>query len=412
MTLKLQALIVGEHSQLIMATAGLLSRSGFYVDVASTNYLLKHLNVIRNFFYTKHPKVLVIDANRIAADNYDFIVIADDPTLKNILDSNLSVDEKLNLLPVIAEHNLKHIGSKTELSLIFSESEIRTPDFMIAMNKKELLSSVERIGFPMIIKIDFSGGGAGVFECFNTDDLISVHNKISLYPLLVQKKIEGATADLSGLFRNGALIYFSYSKFGEVNKNKFGPSVTREYKSAYELHSELFDELSKIGHALGANGFVNIGCIESSTDNHRYYFEADMRPTVWVEYPKYFQDDPALKINHYFKNGELLPRSGSEQFIHKTILLPYLPRMHWLGIIRNQYKCWQYFNNYMGFHFIQILINDRLKSNMNNAVTHIQFNTGNFIKVKTVNYIKPYLSKSTWALLKKIINVKVRGGNQ
>lgn len=42
MTLKLQALIVGESSQLTMATAGLFSRSGLSVDVAST----KHCNVL------------------------------------------------------------------------------------------------------------------------------------------------------------------------------------------------------------------------------------------------------------------------------------------------------------------------------------------------------------------------------
>ena len=383
MKFKPQALIVGESSQLIMATAGLLSRSGFIVDIASTNPILKYLKVIRHFFYTSSNNNLAINANSIANNNYDLIVIADDPTLKKILDSNLSTSEKLRLLPVIAEKNIKHICSKTELSLTFKAAGVRTPEFMIVNNSEELLSCIETIGFPMIVKIDYSGGGAGVFECLNIADLISIQKKISLYPLIVQKKIEGPTADLSGLFQNGALVYFSYAIADEVCCNNFGPSVIREYKSTYEIHSELFDELSLIGHSLGANGFVNIGCIESSTDHHRYYFEADMRPTVWVEYPKYFQDDPALRVNNYFNHGVLLSRDGNKQFIHKSILLPYLPRMHWLGIIRNQYQCWHYFNNYMGLHFLQILINDRFK-------------------LAAVKYIKPCLPKSIWALLRKI----------
>ena len=398
MTLKLQALIVGESSQLIMATAGLLSRSGFSVDVASTKHLLKHLKVIRNFFYIQSPKDLAINVNALAGDNYDLVVVADDPTLKKILDSNLSIAEKLKLLPVIAEQNLKHIGSKTELSNTFREAGVRTPNFMIVQNSDELLSSIAKIGFPMMLKIDFSGGGTGVFECTNRDDLISAQRKVNAYPVLVQNKIEGVTTDLSGLFQNGALIYFSYAVAEEVCSNQFGPSVIREYKCTYKLHSELFDELSEIGRALGANGFVNVGCIESSSDNNRYYFEADMRPTVWVEYPKYLQDDPALKINDYFNNGKLLTRIGNKKILHANVLLPYLPRMHWLHIVINRYQCWHYFNNYMGFRFLQMLLYDRLSQILNNSIV--------FINVAAVKCIKPYVPKSTWALLRQCAMLK------
>lgn len=393
MTLKLQALIVGESSQLIMATAGLLSRSGFSVDVASTKHLLKHLKVIRNFFFIQYPKDLAINVNALAGDNYDLVVVADDPTLKKIIDSKLSIAEKLKLLPVIGEQNLKHIGSKTELSNIFKDAGVRAPDFMIVKNSDELLSSIAKVGFPMMLKIDFSGGGTGVFECTNRDELIYAQRKVNAYPILVQKKIEGVTIDLSGLFQNGALIYFSYAVAEQVCSNKFGPSVIREYKCTYELHGELFDELSEIGRALGANGFVNVGCIESSSDNNRYYFEADMRPTVWVEYPKYLQDDPALKINDYFNNGKLLPRTGNKKILHANVLLPYLPRMQWLHIVINRYQCWHYFNNYMGFRFLQILIYDSSNQILNNSIV--------FIKVAAVNCIKPYVTKSTWALLRQ-----------
>jgi hypothetical protein len=64
--------------------------------------------------------------------------------------------------------------------------------------------------------------------------------------------------------------------------------------------------LSKIGLALGANGFVSIGCIKRDSDKQYYFFEADMRPNVWIEYPKYFDDDPALLIKKYFQTGKFL----------------------------------------------------------------------------------------------------------
>ena len=379
----MNALIVGESVQLIMATSGLLARSGFKIDLVTNQKNLRHLKTIQKYHYVNPLSNWINDPNETLS-NYDLIVVSDDQTLKQILDSPLSESEKIKLLPIISKSNILHLCSKIELSKTFSTASVLTPNFSV-LNKYEDIENINsKIKFPALLKIDFSGGGNGVFECTDQNELqCNLINKFITYPVLIQEKIEGDLLDLSGFYQAGKLIYFSYSKTAEVSENKFGPSKVRHYKKINNLSSDVFDELAHIGQVLGANGFVNIGCIESSINNKRYYFEADMRPTVWVEYAKYFEDDPAIRIKNYFDEGAVLKSKFMNQPSDEVFVMSYLPRMNLSEILLNRYNCWNYFSNYIGHYLLWLLAVDQFKK---------------FI----VNNYKPHISNSLWVCLKKL----------
>ena len=216
------------------------------------------------------------------------------------MNSDLSAEEKIELLPIQTIKNLDHIYSKIGLSRIFQEFGINTPEFCIAKDKFELQQSVESLGYPVLVKVDSSGGGFGVFECSSNGDIEVLLNKLQTYPVLLQKKIQGVELHLSGFYQNSKLIHFSCSRIERVN-GKFGASALRTYVQIAHLKKEIFDELDLLGMALGANGFVNIACIQSDHDQKRYFIEADMRPNAWVDFSKYFGDDPAVQIKNFFR---------------------------------------------------------------------------------------------------------------
>ncbi len=381
----MKALIVGENIDLIMPTSGLLARSGFKIDLVTNKKILRHLKTIGSFHYF-NPLSNWINQSNKSLSNYDLIVVCDDPTLKKILDSPLSESEKIKLLPVISESNMHHLCSKIELSKTFSATNVLTPPFFV-LNKYEDIENINsKIKFPALLKIDFSGGGYGVFECADCNDVQNtIKNKLINYPVLIQEKIEGALLDLSGFYQAGKLIFFSYSQIAGVVRNQFGPSTVRHYKKINALSSDVFDELVHLGQVLGANGFVNIGCIESSINNKRYYFEADMRPNVWVEYAKYFEDDPAIRIKNYFNEGAVLKSKFMNQSSQDVFLMPFLPRLNWSEILLNKYNCWNYFSNYIGLHLLWLLTVDRIR-----------------IATLIVNHIKPHIPNLLWRRLKKL----------
>lgn len=69
---------------------------------------------------------------------------------------------------------MSHIYSKIRLSQLLSTTNIRTPPFAIAHNLDEAAHHANSLGFPIIVKIDASSGGFGVFECQSLSELRSL----------------------------------------------------------------------------------------------------------------------------------------------------------------------------------------------------------------------------------------------
>lgn len=115
----------------------------------------------------------------------------------------------------------------------------------------------------------------------------------------------------------------------------------RIYSPLSAVDESLFCELAHIGKVLGVHGFTNTSCIQSN--GRRFYFEVDIRPNVWVDFPKYFGEDPAERIQQWFSQKNklsypvpALPNQPSQ------ILLPYFMRLKWFELLFNRYNVWAY----------------------------------------------------------------------
>ena len=75
-----------------------------------------------------------------------------------------------------------------------------------------------------------------------------------------------------------------------------------------------------------------------------------MRPTAWVDHPKYFLDDPAQKIRAYFQHGTYLRALDKNQSHQSNVIdLPLFLRMKFWEILINRYHVWTY------IHFDKII---------------------------------------------------------
>lgn len=342
-----QALVVGDFGlQLDSAIeiCSLLNRSGFSVDIVTGNPKSKFLRSVRECVLVKrHEDIPQTSLEQARKRSYDLVVVLDDLSLKTIKDSDLSLSDKLILLPVAGEEDLRHIGSKIELSKILKRVGIRTPDFAIAADVDELGAGVKALGYPALVKVDFSSAGDGIFQCDKESDIGPIGEKIKQWPVLVQQMIEGTDIDLSAFYQNSELVFFNHSRIDRHETSKFSPGTVRTFVPLHRVESEIFDELNALGRALGADGFANITCVRSGSDQRRYFFEADMRPNVWLNHPRYFGDDPAAYVSRYFSDGDVLthssvPRKGAPD----QTVLPYFPRMKAWDLLTNRYKCWSY----------------------------------------------------------------------
>ncbi len=274
-------------------------------------------------------------------NKYALVVIGDDPTLGKIMHSDLSTEDKLKLLPVMSDKNLDHIFSKIGLSLVFDSHGINTPDYRVARNEAELKTSARALGYPILVKIDSSAGGIGVFESHDDKDLESLAGKLREYPVLVQQKIKGIEVSVEAFYQKGELIHFACS-IPEKSNYKFGPTSVRRYMHRAFLDKEVFDNLTLVGKALGADGFVNMSSILADHDKELYFFEADMRPNLWIDYSRYFGDDLAEAINRHFSSGEkaTYPYPFNPEY-PEQIQMSHFFRITLSDLLLNRYQVWK-----------------------------------------------------------------------
>lgn len=340
--------MIGTIESLMLPLPNLLSRAHFSVDCITTLKVFKHSDVFHDFIYAKDVQSLLDSlATRMKSHDYDLIVLADDRTLKVVLESSMSIIDKIKCLPILDKKNFQHIYSKIGLAEIFKRSRILQPDFRIVRDKNALMPAVKNMGFPCILKGDQSGAGQQTVFCRNNKELASILNTFHFYPAILQRVIEGDLIGIDAFYQKGLLIHFAYTTpLINMGHLETAPSVVRRYFDPALLDQNLLHELKAIGHALGADGFANISCVYSSANQRRYYFEADMRPTAWVNYPQYFFEDPAEKIQAYFTRGTTIKALDlTHARLSKSsdgIDVPLFLRMKWWEVLLNRYGVWRY----------------------------------------------------------------------
>jgi len=340
-----EALVVSDCTDLTLALPHLLWRAGFSVDVIATTGVMRSSKFVRSaqIFTSEHDLAPAVLEQMVArAKPYDWVIAADDLALKLLGSFPWPEALRPRLLPLEGAGLANHLFSKIGLSRALSAGGVQTPPFHAAACTSEAIEWAREHGYPVFLKVDSSRGGEGVYECCRDDDIERQKALFASSPLLVQKKIDGAEIDLSAIYFDHELVHFSYARV-EKAKDRFGPSIVRTYYPLPLVDERVFTELTRLGRALDANGFSNISSIEAADGSGRYYFEADLRPNVWIDFPKYFGEDPAPQIRAWFRSGTCLSLESlkrSEPCVPVT--LPYFLRMKWWEVLTNRYGVWRY----------------------------------------------------------------------
>jgi hypothetical protein len=338
-----RALLYGQSIELTLPVFDLLRDAGFQIDYLSNQKRLEKHPSISNFFYVSGIENLPYVASEILNKKiYDLVIATDDVTLMHVKKSTLLGSEKLRLLPVLSEINFEHISSKINLSKVLDLGGIRNPKFRIVSSKEELINFFSELNFPLIIKGDISGGGTQTYKIKDELDLLKVADFFCHYPAVLQEYIDGKLIGIEAFYQNKELIYFNYSEsLKTVRNNEFTPTSLRLFSQIGSLNNQLLFELKNLGSALGANGFVNVSAILSCKDKMHYFFEADMRPTVWVNSSKFCGNPASFFVKKYFLNGHSFKELPSVNDLFPIkFKLAYPPRTSFSGLFTNKYLFW------------------------------------------------------------------------
>lgn len=341
----MEALVIARTTIPAWDILHLLSRAGFSVDIVTTSRYLGLSRFARMVHTVASDKALAssaYDIVRIRTKPYDWVMATDDLTLRALAQLEWPPGMRLKFLPSTTPENLPHLCSKIGLSRVLSAGAIKTPPFRIARDHKEAIEAASAIGYPVMLKVDFSGAGEGVHECANDADIAALGHLFWEHPLLVQKKIEGTELDLSAIYFDGELVHFTYSTFERTVK-RFGVSAVRTYYPLALVDGEIFTELAALGNVLGASGFVNITCIKAA-DGTRHYIEADMRPNAWADFSRFIGEDAAPRIRDWFVSRIRLTKAntawvGAGQV---PLMISYFLRLECWELLTNRYAVWQF----------------------------------------------------------------------
>lgn len=340
-----EALIAGRDWGLLWTLPNLLWRAGFCVDVITTTRLIRSSRFVRSLWEVENSNALIETAvDRICAREkpYDWVIAADDETVQSL--GSICWPEGLQPrnLPLQDAGRFPHLFSKIGLSRALAAGGVQTPAFHVTGDCAEAAAWARLQGYPVLLKVDASSGGGGVYQCNCDADMAKLEWLFAMQPMLVQKKIEGREFDLSAIYLDNQLVHFSCARI-EAAYPRFGASILRRYYPLQLVDAKIFDELTHLQQALGINGFTNIACIEAADGSGRYYFEVDLRANAWVDHPRFFGEDPAERIRNWYSSRlPLAPQRITVRGKSEPITIPYFLRVSFGELLLNRHRVWRY----------------------------------------------------------------------
>ena len=269
------------------------------------------------------------------------VVPCDDALVREVRDAAIDGATKCRLLPLTGPEH-RPCRSKVGLARALAAGGVAEPRFAVVESAEGLVAACEAVGYPVVVKVDESGGGQGVFPCRSRAEAEALHARRLRLPLLVQAWIDGDLIDLSGFFHAGRPVHFVHNVYLEMVGSRFGVSKLRRYTQLADLDRAVFEDLVGFGETLGLDGFVNISALRPRDDGRLLFIEADLRPNVWVEASRLFGADPAPAIRGALDEGRVLtwppPRLPGAP---STVDLAYPFRLRPWEILTNRHGVWR-----------------------------------------------------------------------
>ena len=349
------SLLIGHSRQQLRSVARLLGRAGFTCDTISSDPRLGRGGVVREAFPFEPAPRWIEAALDWRSRTGGLVVPCDDALVREVRDAAIDGIAKCRLLPITGPEHLGHAGSKVGLARALERAGVAAPRFAVVGAADTLVAACERLGYPLVVKVDESGGGEGVFPCNSRAEAEALAARSLRLPLLVQEMIDGDLIDLSGFFRGGRPVHFVCNESLKTVGSRFGVSILRRYARISSLDREVFEDLVHLSASLGLDGFVNISAVRQSGDGRLRFIEADLRPNVWVEASRMIGDDPAPAIRAAFEDGRVLAWPLLPQRGPVTVDLPYPFRMGSWELLTNRHGVWRTFREHAPLDLVRHL---------------------------------------------------------
>ncbi len=323
------------------SVARLLSRAGFLCDAISSDRRLARAGVMQRVFPFEPAPRWIEAALEWQSRTGGLVVPCDDDLVRQVRDAAIDDATKCRLLPITGPEHLGHVGSKVGLARALAKAGVAAPRFAVVEATAALVPACDELGYPLVVKVDESGGGQGVFPCGSRAEAETLAAQSLRLPLLVQELIDGDLFDLSGFFRGGRPVHFVHNEYLKTVGSRFGVSILRRYTRLSAVVREVFEDLGHFGEALGLDGFVNVSALRQRGGGRLLFIEADLRPNVWVEASRLFGDDPAPAIRTAIEEGRVLAWPPPRERGPPTIDLAYPFRMGAFELLTNRHGVWQ-----------------------------------------------------------------------
>ncbi len=285
----------------------LVKQAGFQVDVLypSDNWAIKNSFYDRWIDSGDSMDTLIAVLLKLAGNNvYQHILIGDDPILWKIYREKIVA--LWHILPILNASALP-ILNKVGFAEHCRNHGIPSPQFVSVHQKDEAPEALQSLGLPIVVKENYSNGGAGV-RIFKEESAYYefMDNYDYSEPLLVQQFIAGELLGVEALFKNGKLLQYACSLDIEPT---LGPTTQRRYLPNDE---KIGDILRKLGQSALLHGFANVSIIQETSSGDYFLFEADPRPNKWVPYARWFGRDFAVPFKAFLTDGEADDAMGSD----------------------------------------------------------------------------------------------------
>jgi hypothetical protein len=288
--------------------------------------------------------------SHVKTTTYDWVILCDDAIIKYLNDN--IVDEELfaKLMPINLIENRYMLSSKTGFSDFCETYDILTPAYFKYNSPDDLEKIKEKLNFPVIIKMDFSSAGAGMFMCNNYDDFYIKSKELPLNEnVLIQEYIAGEEIHVEGLFYNGILVNYQTAYTIERVSHAFSYKTRKKYFQSKEIGTLL----AYLGKSLGLNSVANICYIYNVEQNKYYLFEVDPRPNSCMAYARFMSENDFANgvkriINGEYVNG-IIDTPWKKPHFELALFYKDIRRIYWKkdfkGLLRwvfNMHGYWRF----------------------------------------------------------------------
>lgn len=212
--------------------------------------------------------------------------------------------------------------SKGHFMQLCADLNIETPMNIRVYSKEDVIKASQKIGFPVVLKVDSGYGGSGVYICANEQELIEHYQKEKKVSAL--KKIKSFIKDTFFITIFSQELGISVQKFLELRRGHCSfaaidgellannpmltlashPGKTGPTSVSQSLPCSLTEQsASLIVKKLRYNGFGSFDYMIDEVNQKIYFIELNARPTPWAHYSGEIvtHDLPVLlfqKLNH------------------------------------------------------------------------------------------------------------------